>query len=245
MNQIRSTIPEHWDKLSTLSFLLAFLLAGGSLLSVQARTHGRHVVKLKAKKARKLLARFSNPHYPVIARVNYVHGHVTLRIKVNRKGKVVAAHVLKGEPLLAASALKAIRKWRYKPYVSSKGPEGFETDVVLSFELSPFVIGRRLPLHPDVYLKKQIRPPEVLARPRAGHSHHEVKFKVLVSPKGKVLDALSESGKKSQVELALQNLQQWKFRPAYWGALPVPWYLTVKVPLERPEMDRPGDSNSH
>lgn len=229
--------------MSSVSFLLVVLLAGGSADSAQAQA--KHLAKLKAKEASKLLIHVSKPEYPVIARVNYVRGPVKLRIRVNRKGKVVAAHVASGEPLLAAAAIKAIRKWRYRPYVSSKGPEGFKTDVVLTFSLIPFRIKRRLPIHPDKYLKNQVHPPQVLARPQVSHPRKRVKFKVLVSSKGEVLDAVPESRKKSEVELALENLQHWKFRPAYWGALPVPWYMTVKVPLGRPSADPADDSDSH
>lgn len=245
MNQIHSKIPAFWHKVSGVAFLLSILLAEGSFCRAQARTHAQHGVKLRPEEASKLLISGSSPKYPVIAKVNYVRGKVVLRIRVNAKGKVVAAHVVNGEPLLAAAALKAIRDWRYKPYMSPKGPEGFKTDAILSFALQPFRIKRHLPAHADKYLKKQVRPPKVLAHPEVRHPHQHVKFKLLVGAKGEVLDAVSESRKKSEVDLALENLEHWKFRPARWGALPVPWYLTVKVPLGRPSADPVNDSGSH
>ena len=47
------------------------------------------------------------PEYPPVAKVNFLQGQVQLELTVNGKGKVAHAHVVQGNAILAASALKA------------------------------------------------------------------------------------------------------------------------------------------
>ena len=61
-------------------------------------------VKLERKDAARLLLSKLKPEYPAVAKVNYIRGHVDIEIVVARDGRVVEAHVLHGNPILAASA---------------------------------------------------------------------------------------------------------------------------------------------
>lgn len=233
MNRIHNLILASWRKRLSFPILLAVLLASSGLRGADPASAIRPVATLDKDAANKLLVHTEKPEYPPIARVNYIQGTVHLKITVSPKGKVVEAHVIKGEPLLAAAAIKAVRKWRYRPYISSNGPAPFNAIVGVKFAIIPQspIFHQHFPSHPDDYLEKQIRPPEVVNRPQADPSDDRVKFRVLLNSKGKVLDAVPMGGKHSETELAKENLRQWKFRPARWGALAVPWYLIVNVPL--------------
>jgi hypothetical protein len=57
-------------------------------------------------------------------------------------------------------------------------------------------------------------------------------LRLLVSPEGGILDSQVLQGRARYVAEARQLVAHWKFRPARWGALSVPWYLEVEVPVE-------------
>lgn len=68
---------------------------------------------LAADQDRKLLTR-TDPEYPAIARDMNLHGTVKMRIWISGDGTVRRVEYIGGHPLLAESALKAIKTWRYE-----------------------------------------------------------------------------------------------------------------------------------
>src|SRR5690242_9542074 len=74
---------------------------------------------LSAHEATRLLLSQAKPDYPPIAHANYIEGQVQMEVMIGPDGHVRKAHVLRGHPLLAASALKAIRRWVYRPFVTA------------------------------------------------------------------------------------------------------------------------------
>lgn len=55
-----------------------------------------------------------DPEYPAIAAKMSLHGTVKLKVRIAPDGTVRSAECVGGHPLLAESALKAVRKWRYE-----------------------------------------------------------------------------------------------------------------------------------
>lgn len=55
-----------------------------------------------------------NPEYPAMAARMSLHGTVKLKVRIAPDGTVRSAECVGGHPLLAESALKAVRKWRYE-----------------------------------------------------------------------------------------------------------------------------------
>jgi TonB family protein len=217
--------------------LLAVLLIVWGLPGAEMLAASQPVPTLDSHAAARLLIHMAKPTYPAVAEVNFIQGSVKLLITVSPKGEVIATHIVEGEPLLAAAAIEAVRKWLYRPYNSSKGISAFSTDVVVKFRLRPRTFNGRLPKNADAYLEKQIRPPEVLFRPRSESATDSVRFKVLVDSKGEILDSTPLETKGANIELAQEHLQHWKFQPARWGALVVPWYVIVEVPFNRAAAD--------
>jgi TonB family protein len=78
--------------------LCAILLAGSTSASDQAD--------------RKLVRR-ENPEYPTIAAKMNLHGTVKLKIWIKADGSVRRLEYIGGHPLLAESALKAVKDWTY------------------------------------------------------------------------------------------------------------------------------------
>jgi TonB family protein len=245
LNRMLSSIPAFRRKASACPFLLAFVLAGSNFLLAAKSISPPQIAELDTEAAAKLLIHVAKPAYPAVAKVNFVQGDVMLRIKVTPTGHVYEAHIVDGEPILAVAALGAVRKWLYRPYHSPQGPAPFLTLVVVKFNLHPHHFRDRLPSNAANYFEKQIRLPEVISRPQQEESPRSIPMKVLVGSKGEVLDATSPNLLGPEVELARKNLRLWKFRPARWGAIAVPWYLTVSVPIERAALNVVANSAKH
>ncbi len=74
------------------------------------------------------VARREEPQYPEIARKLNLHGMVRLKIWINSDGTVRRLEYVGGHPLLAESALKAVKGWKYEA-----GPKESTAAVELKF----------------------------------------------------------------------------------------------------------------
>ena len=77
----------------------------------------------------------TDPQYPREVLAAHRAGDVVLEVQVAEDGSVSNIRTLSGDPLLAAAATEAVRKWRYQPYRQHDRPSPFQTDVTLSFSL--------------------------------------------------------------------------------------------------------------
>jgi hypothetical protein len=162
-----------------------------------------------------------------------------MQVEITRDGKVAKAHVVRGHPLLAASALKAVRGWIYRPLQTPSGPSGFVTTVEVKF----FLRTRKtdtVPPEPERDLSRQVKPPEVVERPAGSSPTTVVRMRVLVNDQGQVIDTEPVPGAGTNPEAAEKSLEGWTFRPAHWGSLPIPWYLDVDVPVGAAATTRAG-----
>ena len=73
--------------------------------------------------------RFKYPEYSDIG----ARGEVALTAEVNSDGTVRSVRILSGNRALAAVAVRAVRKWRYPPYLKNGEPVATETNIVVSF----------------------------------------------------------------------------------------------------------------
>lgn len=81
------------------------------------------------------LTREVTPMYPVRARMEGVQGSVLLRAIIGENGNVCNLRVVSGDPLLAASAMAAVRQWQYKPYMINGQPVNVDTTITVTFHL--------------------------------------------------------------------------------------------------------------
>jgi TonB family protein len=70
--------------------------------------------------------------YPEYSEVR-ARGVVALTAGVDSDGKVCTVKVLTGNRALAAAAVRAVRQWRYRPYLKDGQPIATETNIVISF----------------------------------------------------------------------------------------------------------------
>jgi TonB family protein len=70
---------------------------------------------LAADDAERKAVRHDDPEYPEIAAKMSLHGTVRLKIWIAPDGSVRRLDYIGGHPLLAQSALKAVKNWKYEP----------------------------------------------------------------------------------------------------------------------------------
>ena len=76
----------------------------------------------------------NNPVYPPEARKKKIQGTVVIDTTISKEGTIEDLHVIKTpDPSLAESALKAIRTWRYRPYLLNGNPVAVQTTVNVTF----------------------------------------------------------------------------------------------------------------
>ncbi len=73
--------------------------------------------------------RFVYPVYPDVR----ARGVVALTARLDSDGTVRTVRIVSGNRALAAAAVRAIRQWRYRPYLKDGQPVATETNIVISF----------------------------------------------------------------------------------------------------------------
>ena len=86
---------------------------------------------------RGLLIMKVNPKYPADLRRKHIQGTVILRAEIGVDGAIHNLALISGEPSLAKSAMKAVRQWKYKPYLVNGQPKAVETEITVNFALDP------------------------------------------------------------------------------------------------------------
>jgi TonB family protein len=75
------------------------------------------------------------PKYPREAREQRIEGTVRLHVIISTDGKVQYVELVSGDPILAKSAVEAVRKWEYKPMLLNGEPVEVDTTVDVIFSL--------------------------------------------------------------------------------------------------------------
>jgi TonB family protein len=89
---------------------------------------------LSSKGAEKRLAHSIPPKYPSNANLEDAQGTVVLKEVVDENGKVEGVRLVEGNVTLATAAIKAVKQWRYRPYLRDGRALPFQTVVILDFQ---------------------------------------------------------------------------------------------------------------
>ncbi len=76
-----------------------------------------------------------DPEYPATAKAARVHGNVVIEALIDKSGNIARATVLSGPALLADSALKAVKQWKYRPYTQGGQPVEVESTITVHFHI--------------------------------------------------------------------------------------------------------------
>jgi protein TonB len=74
-----------------------------------------------------------DPIYPPIAKAAHVSGAVVLRAIISKTGTIENLQVVSGPEMLRASAIDAVKRWKYKPYLLNNEPTEVDTTVTVNF----------------------------------------------------------------------------------------------------------------
>ncbi len=83
-----------------------------------------------------LLIHQVKPAYPPLARQARIQGVVILQALISKDGTIQNLHLISGHPMLAPSAIDAVKQWRYKPYFLNGEPVEVETTINVNFTLA-------------------------------------------------------------------------------------------------------------
>jgi periplasmic protein TonB len=83
-----------------------------------------------------LLINHPQPTYPPLAKQARISGAVVLQAEISKDGSIQNLHVLSGHPMLVPSALEAVKRWKYKPYILNGEPVEVETTITVNFTLA-------------------------------------------------------------------------------------------------------------
>ena len=74
------------------------------------------------------------PVYPAEALSLGLSGPVVLKASINEKGEVDQVSPVSGSPVLARSAVNAVKQWRYQPSLLNGTPVQVETEITVNFQ---------------------------------------------------------------------------------------------------------------
>ena len=80
-----------------------------------------------------LLIQRTAPVYPQIAKEARISGTVVIQATISKTGAVISPRAVSGPSMLQQSALDAVRRWRYRPYVLDGEPVEVQTTVSVTF----------------------------------------------------------------------------------------------------------------
>jgi protein TonB len=83
-----------------------------------------------------MLIRRIEPVYPPLARQIRREGRVELHAIISTDGTIESLEVLSGDPLFLASALAAVREWRYRPTILDGQPVEVDTHITVVYTLA-------------------------------------------------------------------------------------------------------------
>jgi len=94
--------------------IVSWLVLGLLILPIGVPARLSQAQEMGPASNRKAILRVS-PSYPEIAKTMKLSGKVRIVAKVAPNGKVIAAEVVGGHPVLGRAAADAVMQWRYEP----------------------------------------------------------------------------------------------------------------------------------
>jgi protein TonB len=96
---------------------------------------GTNRIRISSGVADSLIRHKVDPVYPWDAKVNHITGDVLLKAVIDRQGNIANLELLRGDPILAESAIKAVKQWKYRPYILNGEAIEAETTVKIQYHM--------------------------------------------------------------------------------------------------------------
>jgi TonB family protein len=186
-----------------------------------------------------------NPVYPPDAKANGIEGAVILNAIISKTGEVDRLQVTTGSPELAASAMDAVRQWKYKPYLLNGEPTEVQTTITVNYHLTDTAASRDqaqdqsqgMPPSTASHVApgamagnllsrvNPVYPPEAKANGIEG----AVILNATISKTGEVENLQVTSGPIELQASALNAVRQWKYKPYLLNGEPTEVQTTITV----------------
>jgi protein TonB len=105
----------------------------GSTVVVKAPPKPTGPMRVSTGTMQGLLISRPDPVYPPIAKAAHVQGAVILHAMISKQGTIEDLKVISGPPMLTASAIDAVKRWKYKPYMLNNEPTEVDTTITVNF----------------------------------------------------------------------------------------------------------------
>jgi TonB family protein len=173
--------------------------------------------------------------YPLEAAQKGIQGQVLVRIVVSETGQVADAEVISGDPVLAKSALEAVKKWEFKPFIKNGKPIKVATKVPVDFAFEEKVKDVRdekpetepRPASASVAVPKRVRVSQGVTRgllihkvqpiypleARSNGIQGTVILRALIGKDGRIHGLTPVSGPTELIPAAIGAVQQWRYKP--------------------------------
>ncbi len=105
-----------------------------ALTNVALPKPGPGTIRISQGVSQGLLLKKVQPVYPPIAKQLHKEGTVQLLATITKYGNVSKVQILGGDPMLAKSAVDAVKRWEYRPYLLNGLPVEIETQISILFK---------------------------------------------------------------------------------------------------------------
>jgi len=95
------------------------------------------VVHVKLGISKGLLIHKVNPSYPQAARDAHIEGTVVLCASISKEERIENLTAASGPSEPIPSSIKAVKKWRYKPYLLKGEPVAIHTEIRVNYSRTP------------------------------------------------------------------------------------------------------------
>jgi TonB family protein len=94
------------------------------------------ILRIAESDARKAVVKKVEPEYPAMARQVRVSGQVQVDVLIDPSGAVESVKILRGNALLSNSAVAALKKWKFSPFLGAGNkPSKAITSLTFDFRL--------------------------------------------------------------------------------------------------------------
>jgi len=180
-----------------------------------------------------------NPEYPVELREKGVSGSVVTKLVIDKEGSVVSASAGEGDPALMEYALKAVKQWKFRPYVADGRAVEVETTATIDFSREEPYVRTSKPLKGPLRLRisqgvaqdhliRKVNP-QYPEEARAKRIRGDVILKVTIDHTGHVINPSPVTGDPLLAQAALDAVKQWTYKPYTLNGEAVDVETTVKI----------------
>jgi protein TonB len=70
-----------------------------------------------------------------MAKLAHIQGEVVIEAVIDKEGDIAEANATAGHPILVEAALKAVKRWKYEPFVVGGLPVPVRTMITIRFHM--------------------------------------------------------------------------------------------------------------